>query len=366
MAQKDLSDAKNAKNDEFYTQYNDIQKEVNAYIAYNPDVFKDKTILLPCDDPEWSNFTKFFVKNFNRYGIKKLISTSYAPNSKPKNIPYQLTLFEEESENFNKEKTYSNGKIFILERDKIDTSATLDVDSLKWNYLEGDGDFRSDEIKKLRNEADVIITNPPFSLFREFVNWVNESGKKFLLIGNLNAISYGEVFPHIKNNKIWLGATGFTNDMVFAVPEGTKVNPKDKEKAAKLGYVGNYTRLGNSCWFTNIDHGKRHATLQLMTQENNIKFNKKLKGEGYKKFDNIDAINVPFTDAIPSDYKGLMGVPVTFLDKYNPEQFEIVDGLNRYTILDTLGKNDWAKSNHIHLTTVEGNPQYFRILIKAK
>ena len=143
MNNSTLRKADAAKNDEFYTQYNDIQAELNCYVAYNPDVFKDKTILLPCDDPEWSNFTKFFVKNFNRYGIKKLISTSYAPNSKPKNIPYQLTLFEEESENFNKEKTYSNGKIFILERDKIDTSATLDVDSLKWNYLEGDGDFRS-------------------------------------------------------------------------------------------------------------------------------------------------------------------------------------------------------------------------------
>ena len=364
MNNSTLRKADAAKNDEFYTQYNDIQAELNCYVAYNPDVFKDKTILLPCDDPEWSNFTKFFVKNFNRYGIKKLISTSYAPNSKPKNIPYQLTLFEEESENFDKEKTYSNGKIFILERDKIDTSANLDVDSLEWNYLEGDGDFRSDEIKTLRNEADFIITNPPFSLFREFVNWVNESEKKFLLIGNLNAISYSEIFPYIKNNKIWLGATNFNTGMYFRVPDSFTYAPSYKFEREQNGVKVN--RVPGVCWFTNIDHGKRHAKLQLMTEERNIKFNKKLKGEGYKKFDYIDAINVPFTDAIPSDYKGLMGVPVTFLDKYNPEQFEIVDGLNRYTILDTLGKNDWAKSNHIHLTTVEGNPQYFRILIKAK
>ena len=350
MAQKDLSDAKNAKNDEFYTQYNDIQKEVNAYIAYNPDVFKDKTILLPCDDPEWSNFTKFFVKNFNRYGIKKLISTSYAPNSKPKNIPYQLTLFEEESENFDKEKTYSNGKIFILERDKIDSSVTLDVDSLKWNYLEGDGDFRSDEIKKLRDEADIIITNPPFSLFREFVKWILDKNKQFLIIGNINALTYKEIFPLIKNNQAWLGNGMGRWISGFIVPKNYELYGTE----ARVEPDGTRIIATNNClWLTNIEHGKRHAKLQLMTEENNIKFNKKLKGEKYQRYDNFDAIEVAYTDAIPSDYKGIMGVPITFLDKYNPEQFEILG--NEYDLNIEKGRG-----------YINGKRMYSRIFIKLK
>ena len=321
MANEDLTTAKMGKNDEFYTQYNDIQAELNCYVSYNPDVFKDKTILLPCDDPEWSNFTKFFVKNFNRYGIKKLISTSYAPNSKPKDIPYQLTLFEEESENFDKDKTYSNGKIFILERDNIKPEEVLDVDALKWQYLEGDGDFRSDEIKKLRDEADVIITNPPFSLFREFLKWVNIENKKFLIIGNVNAITYNEVFPLIKENQLWLGESIHSGDREFGVPQNYPLNAA----GTRVDANGNkYIRVKGVRWFTNIEHGLRHKKITYMTEEQNVRFNKKLKGIPYKKYENYDAIEIPYSDAIPSDYKGIMGVPITFLDKYNPDQFEIL------------------------------------------
>ena len=372
MANRNLSNAKNAKNDEFYTQLNDIQAEVNAYIDYNPDVFRGKTVLLPCDDPEWSNFTRFFAQNFERFGLKKLISTSYAAASKNisatkdtkgtkarKDVAwYQPSLFEQESPQYDEEKTAVRGKIFVLERD-TNKNGRIDFEDLEWEYLEGDGDFRSEEVCRLRDEADMIITNPPFSLFREFLAWVlggkccqcesvanantssqlevgnigtgnistiSHSAKHFLIIGNMNAITYKEVFPLIMANKMWLGATGFVTDMVFGVPKGMFVKPADKAKAARLGYVGDFTRLGNSCWFTNIDHGRRHRPLRLMTMADNIKFSKhkEVRGADYRKYDNYDAIEVPFTDAIPGDYDGVMGVPISFLDKYCPEQFEIV------------------------------------------
>ena len=325
VANGNLSSAKTAKNDEFYTQYGDIEKEMNAYLYFDPDVFRDKTVLLPCDDPEWSNFTKYFAQNFEKLGLRKLISTSYAPNSRPVNMLTQPTLFESLSPQFDAAKTTANGKIFTLDHD-TNGSGRIDVEDLEWDYLQGDGDFRSDEIRKLRDEADVVITNPPFSLFREFLAWVVAAEKKFVIIGNMNAITYKEVFPLIQADRLWLGATANGSDMVFAVPPGATVKAADKEKAARLGYKGDYTRLGNSCWFTNIDHGRRHAPLALMTVADNKKFSshKEVKGVGYKKYDNYDAIEVPFTDAIPSDYTGVMGVPITFLDKYSPEQFEIL------------------------------------------
>ena len=325
MANTNLSNAKSAKNDEFYTQYADIQKEVNAYLDYDPDVFRGKTVLLPCDDPEWSNFTKFFAQNFERFGLKKLISTSYASESKKTKGLWQPSLFETESPKFDKKKTKVRGKIFVLDHD-TNQNGRIDHEDLEWEYLKGDGDFRSEEVKKLRNESDIIVTNPPFSLFREFLAWIVEAEKKFLIIGNMNAITYKEVFPRIKGNLIWMGATGNGSDMVFAVPEGAEVREADRAKAARLGYVGRFTRLGNSCWFTNMEHGRRHQLLQLMTERENIKYSKhkEIKNVGYRHYDNYEAIEVPFTDAIPSDYLGVMGVPKSFLDKYCPEQFEIV------------------------------------------
>ena len=338
MANTNLSNAQRAKNDEFYTQYADIQKEVNAYLEFDPDVFRDKTVLLPCDDPEWSNFTKFFAQNFELFGLKKLISTSYAIESKnaangtvgsrvprDRELYYQPTLFETEAPQFDRKKTRVRGKIFVLDHD-ANRNGRVDIDDLEWDYLEGDGDFRSDEVKALRDEADVIVTNPPFSLFREFLSWIVEADKKFLIIGNINALKYKEAFPLIQGDRMWLGATGFSTDMVFAVPKGTVVPRAYKEKAERLGYVGDYTRLGNSCWYTNIEHGRRHQPIQLMTEADNIKFSKhkEIRGVGYSHYTNYDAIEVPFTDAIPSDYDGVMGVPITFLDKYCPDQFEIL------------------------------------------
>lgn len=324
MANSNLTNAKRTKNDEFYTQYNDIQKEVSAYLEYNPDAFRGKTVLLPCDDPDWSNFTKYFAQNFDTFGLKKLISTSYAANSKQYSSNYQATLFEINDPQYDEEKTVTNGKIYTLTTDK-NKDSKIDILDLEWHYLEGDGDFRSDEIKLLRDEADIIVTNPPFSLFRDFLTWITEANKQFMIIGNMNAITYKDVFSLIKENKVWLGATGNGSDMVFAVPEGAEIAEKDRQKAARLGYVGHYTRLGNSCWFTNIDHGRRHQSLQLMSMKENLRFNKNLKGkESYEQYANYDAIEVPFTNAIPSDYEGAMGVPISWLDKYSPEQFEIV------------------------------------------
>ena len=197
MANSNLTSAKKAKNDEFYTQYSDIEKEINAYLEYDPNVFLGKTVLLPCDDPDWSNFTKFFAQNFERFGIKKLISTSYAPDSKNYKNGYQPSVFEKNDPQFDQNKTVKNGKIFTLTHDKSG-DGKVDVKDLEWHYLEGDGDFKSKEIKSIRDEADIIITNPPFSLFREFLAWIVEADKKFLIIGHLNAIVYKEVFPLIK------------------------------------------------------------------------------------------------------------------------------------------------------------------------
>lgn len=324
MANQNLGDAKRAKNDEFYTQFHDIEKEMNAYLEYDEDVFRGKTVLLPCDDPEWSNFTKYFAQNFERLGLKKLISTSYAPNSKPKELNLQPTLFELESPQFDEAKTASNGKIFTLTHDTSGDNI-INVDDLEWRYLEGDGDFRGAEVTALRDEADIIVTNPPFSLFREFLSWITEANKKFVIIGNMNAITYKEVFPLIQGDGMWLG-NGFTaGNAYFTAPASRDYADGVFDEATGL------VKFRNVVWFTNLDHGRRHQPLPLMTEADNIKFSKhkEIKGDRYRKYDNYDAIEVPFTDAIPSDFTGVMGVPISFLSKYSPEQFEILGATQR-------------------------------------
>jgi hypothetical protein len=317
MANSNLANAQRAKNDEFYTQYPDIEKEISAYLDFNPDVFRGKTLLLPCDDPEWSNFTKYFAQNFERFGLKKLISTSYAVESKNYKSGYQPTLFEANDPQFDKIKTTKNGKIFTLTHDKTG-DRKVNVDDLEWHYLTGDGDFRSAEIKKLRDESDIIITNPPFSLFREFLAWVIEANKQFVFVGNKNCVTYKEVFPLFKENKMWSGRTEWSGGMWF---ETKDLGDVDK--------VINGVNMKNvsSFWFTNLDHGRRHQPLPLMTMAENLKYSKhkEIKGKkSYVRYENYNAIEVPFTDSIPKDYDGIMGVPISFLDKYSPEQFEIV------------------------------------------
>lgn len=347
-----LTAAKSAKNDEFYTQFTDIQKEINAYLEYNPNIFRGKIILLPCDDPEWSNFTKFFAQNFENFGLRKLISTSYAMESK--RVQYhQISLFEMNSPQYDEEKTNTHGKIFTLDKD-IDASGKRDINDLEWSYLEGDGDFRSEEVRKLRDEADIIITNPPFSMFREFLSWILEADKKFLIIGNINCVLYKEVFPYIMENRIWLGNGMGRWISGFIVPDnyelyGTEARVEDGKRIVATN---------NCLWLTNLDHGRRHQPLRLMSMADNIKYSKhkQVRDSKYPKYDNFDAIEVPFTDAIPSDYDGIMGVPVTFLDKYNPEQFEIVGEFNH-------GKDG---DFDLTLPTIEGKSVYKRIAIRRK
>lgn len=377
MANDSLQQAKRVKNDEFYTVYDYIQKEINAYIEYNPDTFRDKVVLCPCDDPEWSNFTKFFAQNFEMLGLKKLISTSYSMESKKAKYGqyHQMTIFETMFPQYDEEKAVTKGKIFTLTRD-VNKSGNIDYDDLEWQYLDGDGDFRSDEVKALRDEADIIVTNPPFSLFRDFVNWVFEANKNCIIIGTIGAAIYKEIFPLIKNNLLWIGATNNGKDMVFEVPEGADVDPKDREKAAKLGYVGNYTRLGNACWYTNINHGRRHQPLNLMTMADNIKFSKhkQIRENGYQKYDNYNAIEVPFADAIPLDYDGVMGVPITFMDKYCPEQFEIIwqASGNAYAnapdgVMDFLQFDPTVKyGGGLGAAVLNGKAVYSRILIRKR
>jgi hypothetical protein len=327
MANENLGAAKKAKNDEFYTQYEDIEKEMNAYLDYDKNVFKNKTILLPCDDPEWSNFTKYFAQNFEKLGLKKLISTSYAPNSKNLDDLFAPTEYEIGSEKYDKSKSESNGRIFTLSRD-TNRDRRIDFQDIEWDYLEGDGDFRSEELRALRDQSDMIITNPPFSLFRPFLAWIVEASKQFVIIGNMNAITYKEVFPLIQNDAMWLGQSISSGDREFRVPESYPL----EAAGWRVDEDGNkFIRVKGVRWFTNLEHGRRHQPLPLMTMEDNLKFSKhkEVKDVGYQTYDNYDAIEIPFTDAIPSNQKGVMGVPISFLDKYNPEQFEII-ALSRY------------------------------------
>ena len=372
MANTNLANAKTAKNDEFYTQYQDIQKEINAYLDYDPNVFRGKTVLLPCDDPEWSNFTKFFAQNFELLGLKKLISTSYAPESKKYKMPYQPTLFETQQPYFNPDKSKTNGKIFVLTED-VSGDGRINLEDLQWQYLEGDGDFRSKEIRKLRDEADIIVTNPPFSLFREFLAWIMEAEKKFLIIGNINAIAYKEVFPLIMNNKIWTGCRFNKRvngkNMTFLVPDYYEMSGTE----LYMDENGNkFISVAGTGWFTNLEHGRRHEPLRLMTMAENFKHSKHKEVRGRKDYEhyiNYDAIEIPFTDAIPSDYEGTMGVPISFIDKYCPEQFEIIGIGLELANMDII-KKKLGKLNGGPRLYVERDGElvrlYERILIRKK
>ncbi|MEK3936934.1 MULTISPECIES: adenine-specific methyltransferase EcoRI family protein [Sporosarcina] len=362
---KYLHKAKKSKSDEFYTLYSDIQKEVEAYLEYNPDVFRNKVVYCNCDDPYESNFFRYFVLNFKRIGLKKLITTSYKPSPVANT---QLELFSDDeslTELYDHLPKVTANRFIINEVGDIDGDNEFNLKDValqlkknkqnEWMPLEGDGDFRSEESIALLRQSDIIVTNPPFSLFREYVQQLVDYNKEFLIIGNINAISYKEVFPLIKENKIWLG-TGMGRWISgFIVPDSYELYGTE----ARIDEEGNRIVSTNNClWLTNLDHGKRHQELPLMTMSDNIKFSshKNVRGKEYEKYDNYDAIEVPYTDAIPSDYDGVMGVPITFLDKYNPEQFEIVGGYN-YS-LDYDG-NTWNGK-------VNGKYVYKRILIKKK
>jgi len=331
-----LHAAKTAKRDEFYTQYIDIQKEVEAYLEFDPDTFRGKVVYCNCDDPFESNFFKYFAANFNKLGLKRLITTSY--DGSP--IAGQLTLFPEYNEG-NGKRQKPKALAVVLDRvqdedgdgaaNVTDVELFLQRNKAARIALNGDdkhagGDFRSPECVAFLKEADIVVTNPPFSLFSEYVTQLMEYGKQFLIVGPKNAVTYKEIFPLIKDTKLWLG-TGFANgNAYFSIPPDSSREFADGVYDESTGLV----KFRNVGWFTNLDHGRRHQKLPLMTMADNLKFSKhkEIKGKAaYDRYDNYNAIEVPFTDAIPSDYEGVMGVPVTFLDKYNPDQFEIVGTL---------------------------------------
>lgn len=313
---KILSNAKSAKQDEFYTQLSDIELEMKHYKTH----FKGKTVFCNCDDPYESNFFKYFAMNFNYLGLKKLIATCYVTSP----VMYtQLSLFDDMEQTFSKpadpnKKPY---KVEITEVSDENGDGAFDLEDIKHllknkknvcKVLKGDGDFRSEECIELLKEADIIVTNPPFSLFREYIAQLVEYNKKFIIIGNQNAIHYKEVFPLIKDNKLWYGASIHSGDREFRIPDHYQV----RSKSLRIDEYGNrYIRVVGVRWFTNLDYEQRHEKLILY---------KTYSPDEYPKYDNYDAINVNKTMDIPCDYDGVMGVPDTFLDKYNPEQFDIL------------------------------------------
>ena len=328
MANQNLTNAKKAKNDEFYTQFPDIQKEVESYLEYDPNAFKGKVVYSNCDDPFESNFFRYFVLNFKRLGLKRLIATSYKPSPVANT---QLALFGDDvtlRPVKGRPKIVAN-KFIINEVGDVDGDGSFTLEDIaqqlrtnknnEWTPLEGEGDFRSDECVELLKQSDIIVTNPPFSLFREYIMQLFEYSKQFLIIGNMGSVLYKEIFPFVRDNKIWLGNGFHAGNAYFATP-----NTRDYATGVydqKTGLV----KFRNCIWVTNIDHGKRHQPIALMTMAENLKFNRKMQGKiVYDHYDNYDAIEIPFTNAIPSNYDGIMGVPVSFLDKYSPEQFEIM------------------------------------------
>ena len=320
-----LTLAKANKKDEFYTQLSDIERELKHYKKH----FKDKVVLCNCDDPRVSNFFHFFSYNFEKFGLKKLIATCYKSQDSD--------LFSQNN---------SERAIYLEYTGDKSGNNVPDAEEIGIKHLQGDGDFRSKECIELLKQADIVVTNPPFSLFREYVAQLVEYDKKFVIIGHQNAITYKEIFKLIKENKIWLGF-GFTGGA------GHFINTQYENYATATDKKEGMIRVSGVHWFTNLDINKRHEDLILY---------KNYTPEEYPKYDHYDGINVDKTKDIPMDYKGNMGVPITFLDKYNPEQFEIIDGLNRYSILEGPTPETQGK----YLSQVNGKPIYVRIIIKNK
>jgi hypothetical protein len=315
---KDLQTAGAAKKDEFYTELTDIEKEVRFY----KPLFQNKVVLCNCDDPRVSNFFKYFALNFEELGLKRVIATCYKNNT-----PDLFSLNECEKAVYMIYDGDKNGN-HIIDKEEVDVKE-----------LKGDGDFRSKECIELLKQSDIVVTNPPFSLFREYVAQLMAYEKKFLIIGNMNAITYKEIFPLLKDDKIWLGCSIHSGDREFGVPKDYPL----KAANSRIDEKGNkFIRVKGVRWYTNLDYKERHEGLTLF---------KHYTPEDYPKYDNYDAINVDSTKEIPCDYEGVMGVPITFLDKYNPEQFDIIK---------------FRKGNDDKDLSINGKCPYFRILIKKR
>jgi len=326
---RNLRKAKNAKNDEFYTILSDIEKELKHYKSH----FINKVVYCNCDDPRVSNFFHYFSYNFEKLGLKKLITTCY------KNQDMDL---------FSRHDTEK--AIYLEYEGDKNENKVPDPEEIGIKELKGDGDFRSQETIELLKQADIVVTNPPFSLFREYVAQLIEYDKKFLIIGTWNVISYKEIFKLLKEDKVWIGINSNRNFSGFIIPKHYSLHGSE----ARIDENGNrIVSTNNTCWFTNLDNTKRHEELILYKTYNETE---------YPKYDFYDAINVNRTQDIPIDYDGKMGVPITFLNKYNPDQFEIVDGIGRYSMLT----GPTAKTKGTYLTKVNGKPKYARIVIKNK
>lgn len=339
-----LQKAAKAKADEFYTQLADIEAELRHYKEH----FKGKKVLCNCDDPFESNFFKYFAMNFNHLGLAKLTATSYVDSPFAEE---QLPLFEIRNLGVKQGDAKKPYKIEITEVSDEDGDGAIDLGDVEYllknrrntlSLLQGDGDFRSLECVDLLQDADIVVTNPPFSLLREYIAQLVESGVKFLFIGNQNAITYKGVFHYLQENKVWLGY--HSGDMEFVVPD--YYEPRETRYREENGVK--YRSMGNICWFTNLDTTKRHETMTLY---------RKYDPEEYPQYDNYDAINVNKVAEIPYDYDGVMGVPITFLDKFNPDQFEIVGNLGSYA------PDGYSLSSAIF---INGKKIFKRIAIKRK
>ena len=321
MANANLTNAKKAKNDEFYTQLTDIEKEMRHY----KDFFKGKVVYCNCDDARESNFFKYFSLNFEHLGLKKLIATGFKADGK--------------------------GVVLIYEGDK-NGNRQVDNEEIIVSELNGNGDFRSAECVEFLKEADVVVTNPPFSLFREYVAQLMEYGKKFLIIGEQNALTYKEIFPYVKANQLWWGASIHSGDRKFYVPDNYPLN------AATCGVDENgkrFIRVKGIRWWTNIENTTHSTPMDLYRKYNET---------DYPKYDNYDAINVDKTSDIPMDYEGVMGVPITFFDKYCPSQFEILDARNHTSVDKLKSKSTFLVKDKD--SAINGKPTYARILIKRR
>lgn len=352
-----LSNATKAKKDEFYTQLTDIEKEMRYYRAH----FKGKTVFCNCDDPFESNFFKYFVLNFNKLELKKLIATCYATSPIANQ---QLTLFDViGGEEENRDKPYKAVVTKVYDKtgdggvDMFDVAELFKSGENELTELAGDGDFRSKECLELLDEADIVVTNPPFSLFRDYVATLMEHKKKFIIIGNVNAITYKEIFPLIKNNEIWIGASIHSGDRAFYVPDNYPLN------ASGCGIDADgrkFIRVKGVRWWTNLDYRQRHEGLILV---------KKYKPEDYQKYDNYDAIDISFTKDIPCDFVGYMGVPITFMDKFSPDQFTIegmAAGNSRATGFNFNVRYEPHPEDRGGCGVVNGKRVYARILIRNK
>lgn len=325
-----LAKAKRDKKDEFYTQRVDIENELRHYKEH----FKDKVVLCNCDDPRESEFFKYFVENFEALGLKRLIATCYKSQD--------VDLFSQGD---------CERAICQIYEGDTNGNMTLDDNEVCVRYLEGDGDFRSPECIEILKQADIVVTNPPFSLFREYVAQLMRFNKKFLIIGNVNAITYKEFFPMIRDNKVWMGVSIHSGDRKFCVPNDYPLN------AAGCGVDENgkrFIRVKGVRWWTNLDYPQRHENMPLY---------KKYSPDEFPKYDNYDAINIDKSSDIPYDYDGIMGVPITFLDKYCPEQFEIID-INPHFF--TLVEQGLPKVKQLTLKGVGRKDPYARILIRRR